>query len=103
MNAVTLIFDEDVANILLEYGASPTAKDLTGQSVEALAKGLPMEKMLSEKIEEGKASPFEKQIIEFIIALILFVISYTGSQRIKDLANQVFAGLGEASASNDQK
>jgi len=52
MNAITLISDEDIANELLNHGASPIANDLTGQTVEMLAKGTPMEKMLSRRVRE---------------------------------------------------
>jgi ankyrin repeat protein len=48
MNAITLIFDIDIVKELLEHGASPIAKDVTGQTVEMLAKGMPiLEKILS--------------------------------------------------------
>ena len=53
MNAITLISDEDVAKELIKHGASPIAKDVTGQTVEMLAKGMPMiEKILSRRVVE---------------------------------------------------
>ena len=48
MNAITLISDENVVKELLKLGASPIAKDVTGQTVEMLAKGMQIiEKILS--------------------------------------------------------
>ena len=53
MNAITLISDEDVVKELLKHGASPIAKDVTGQTVEMLAKGMPIiEKILSRRVVE---------------------------------------------------
>ena len=53
MNAITLISDEDVVKVLLKHGASPIAKDVTGQTVEMLAKGMPnIEKILSRRVTE---------------------------------------------------
>ena len=53
MNTITLNPDKDVVNLLLKHGASPIAKDVTGQSVEMLAKGMPIiEKMLSRRAME---------------------------------------------------
>ena len=53
MNAVTLISDIDVVKELLKHGASPVATDVTGQTVEMLAKGMPIiEKILSMRVVE---------------------------------------------------
>jgi len=53
MNAVTLISDIDVVKELLKHGASPIATDVTGQTVEMLAKGIPIiEKILSRRVME---------------------------------------------------
>ena len=53
MNAITLISDEDVVEVLLKHGASPIAKDVTGQTVEMLAKGMPnIERILSRRVTE---------------------------------------------------
>ena len=53
MNAITLISNEDVVKELLKHGASPTAKDVTGQTAEMLAKGMPIiEKILSRRVVE---------------------------------------------------
>ena len=53
MNAVTLISDIDVVKELLKHGASPVATDVTGQTVEMLAKGMPIiEKILSRRVVE---------------------------------------------------
>lgn len=53
MNAITLISDEDVVKVLLKHGASPIAKDVTGQTVEMLAKGMPIiEKILARRVVE---------------------------------------------------
>ena len=55
MNAITLISDieVDIIKELLKHGASPIAKDVTGQTVEMLAKGMPtIEKILSRRAVE---------------------------------------------------
>ena len=53
MNAITLISDEGVVKELIKHGASPIAKDVTGQTVEMLAKGMPIiEKILSKRVVE---------------------------------------------------
>jgi hypothetical protein len=53
MNAITLISDEDVKK-LMKHGASPIAKDVTGQTVEMLTKGVPVikKKILSSRVVE---------------------------------------------------
>jgi ankyrin repeat protein len=53
MNAITLISDEDVVKELLKHGASPIAKDVTGQTAEMLANGMPIiEEILSRRAVE---------------------------------------------------
>ena len=42
MNAIRLFSDEDVVKELLKHSTSPIAKDLTSQTVEMLAKGMPI-------------------------------------------------------------
>ncbi|KAF8907891.1 hypothetical protein CPB84DRAFT_1767826 [Gymnopilus junonius] len=103
MNAVILIADEDIVKILLEFGASPAAKDLIGQNVATLAEGTPMGKILSNSLEEAESNPFEKKIIEFMVALVMFIISYIGSQRIKDFADQVVRRLNDINNEKNER
>ncbi|KIM49759.1 hypothetical protein M413DRAFT_6656 [Hebeloma cylindrosporum] len=55
INAITLLSDQDVVNELLNHGASPTANDVAGHSVALLAKGTPMEAVVSEGLEQARS------------------------------------------------
>jgi hypothetical protein len=89
MNAIIHISDQDVAKELLRHGASLTAKDLVGDSAETLAVGTPMEGALVDN-----SRPFERQLIETIVALIVFIVAYSGS-RVKNLVAQVVTRLND--------
>lgn len=103
MNAIILTSNLDVVNELLKHGASTTAKDVTGQTVEMIAKGSPMGEELSQRIEEGKWSPLEKKLIEFVVTLIMFIVAYTNSPRFKDLVDKIFIKLKETYEVKDEK
>lgn len=95
MNAITLLVDQNIVDELLKHGASPSAKDVTGQSVETLAKGTPMEGAVAEKAEQANSTPFEKQLIDFLVALIVFLVAYTNSKKVKDVVEQIIIKLKE--------
>jgi len=102
MNAITLISDQDVVNELLKHGASSSAKDILGHSVEMLAKGRPMEQVLSEGVKQPNSSEFEKQMIDFVVALLLFIIAYTNSDNVKEFVNEIMSKLQEIEASKTE-
>lgn len=95
MNAITLIADQDVVEELLRHGASPSAKDLAGHTVEDLSKGTPMEVLVSERVEQGDSTPLERQIVEVMVALLMFFIAYMNSPRVKNVADQIISRLKE--------
>ena len=58
MNAMTLTSDQDVVYELLNHGASTTAKDIVGHTAVMLAKGTPMEAVVSERFERTKSDGY---------------------------------------------
>ena len=58
---------------------------------------------LSQRIEEGKWSPLEKKLIEFVVTLIMFIVAYTNSPRFKDLVDKIFIKLKETYEVKDEK
>ena len=58
MNAITLISDQDVVDELLNHGASLSAKDIAKQTVEMLAKGTPIEPLISERLEQARSDGY---------------------------------------------
>jgi ankyrin repeat protein len=69
-----------------------------------LAQGVPVEAVVSERLDQANLSPVEGQIIEFVVALLVFIIAYTNSPRVKRLVDQVVIGLAsEINDANDKR
>jgi hypothetical protein len=63
-----------------------------------------MEAVVSERLDQANLSPVEGQIIEFVVALLVFIIAYTNSPRVKRLVDQVVIGLAsEINDTNDKR
>lgn len=99
MNATTLISDQDVVNELLKHGASPLAKDVAGHTVEMLAKGGPMEQVL---LEGTNRVQLERRMIDFVVAVLMFIIAYTNSDIVKGFIDEIMSKLEEIDGVNDR-
>lgn len=99
MNATTLISDQDIVNELLKHGASPLAKDVAGHTVEMLAKGGPMEQVLSEGTNRVQ---LERRMIDFVVAVLMFIIAYTNSDIVKGFIDEIMSKLEEIDGVNNR-
>ena len=60
--------------------------------------------LLSERLDQANLSPFEGQIVEFVVALLVFIVAYTNSPRVKRFVDQVVIGLtSEINDANDER
>ncbi|PPQ92159.1 hypothetical protein CVT25_008784 [Psilocybe cyanescens] len=104
MNAISLIADQNIVDELLKHGASPNTKDVAGHSAETLAKGTPMEGTVAERAEQANSTPFERQLVELLVALMMFIVAYTNSKRVKNVVEQIIVKLTEMKeAENESK
>jgi hypothetical protein len=105
MNAITLFRDKDVVHELLTHGASLTIQNGDGRTAGMLVKGTDLEKELPQLREQplvnpGPLSPpqsrqgsgeFEKRLIEFLIPLLLLIVSYF---KAEDVLDEILMELG---------
>ena len=79
-------------NELLNYGASPTVEN---PDQEMLVGEMPMETILSERIGQAEPSLFEEQLVEFIVTLLMFIITYTSIPGVKDFMDNIARRLND--------
>lgn len=100
MNAITMISDKEVVHELLKRGASLTATNAQGLTAEMMAKGtrLDLRRLQSMQLqcqpqprpqlrpprENIESSEFQRQLMEFVVALVMLLVTYTNSQDVLD-------------------
>ena len=88
------------ANELLNYGASPTVENPADQ--EMISEEMPMETIMSERAEQAEPNPFEEQLVEFIVALLMFIITYTNIPGVKDFMDNIARRLNDIDDASDE-
>jgi len=97
MNALVEIRDADVVHELIDRGASISAKNNKGKSVQELAKQVGMVRDIRPRADRESN---KSEIIDLVVALVMFIIAYVNSGVIKGvvkgIAEQLYGITGEA-------
>ncbi|KAJ3520113.1 hypothetical protein NM688_g9208 [Phlebia brevispora] len=88
MNAVGKIRDEGVARELLARGASITKRNAEGETAATLAQGTNMEAIFNQDALNGRDSLLIAAL-EVVISIIILVLIYTNSTRMKDIVTNI--------------
>ena len=88
MNAIGVVADKEVVHELLKRGASLTARNAHGQTAKMLAEGTKMEDDFL-KWTERTPSELETRLVDFVVALLVLIITYTNNELIRHVFNQV--------------
>jgi len=83
------------------HGASLTAKNKQGYTAATLAEGTELEHVLPSK-EEINRSPLETRLIDFLVALIMFIIAYTNSDTVQEIVGEIVSKLNEDDNIDDE-
>ncbi|KAI0918884.1 hypothetical protein AcV5_001948 [Taiwanofungus camphoratus] len=100
MNAIVEVKDKDVIHTLVDHGASLVAKNGRGETAETLAKQFGMERELQPR---SKRNSSRAEIIDLIVALVMFIIAVVNSGVIKDVVKGTVSKLYGITGAKDQE
>ncbi|KAJ3559584.1 hypothetical protein NM688_g259 [Phlebia brevispora] len=98
MNAVAVVKDKDVVRELLARGASTVARNARGETPQTLAKGTPLETVVSGKEELG---PALVAVVDIVVAIVMLVVAVTNSTRIQGVIDGIITKLSQARNSSN--
>ena len=106
MNAITVVADKGVVHELLKRGASLTTTNARGQTAKMLAVGTKLEADFLKWTERTPSEP-ETLLVEFIISLLVLILTYKKNEFIRNVFDQVITGvtsrLDEIDSIDDEK